>query len=476
LERISTEISISDIFGFINTNFVEHNNIKTIIIADESKFKSKFEEKAYLQIKEKLIGLTLDFKTNLFNVFPKIILSYKSDKKFYKLLNTHQEFAVFLFNSLEIKNIRTIIFILEILKEIHSTCDNKLVTLHTEKIIFFSTIITKEYKDGKLTISNENDNKGLDKINDNFYLNLNSQKLLSPEVEIPPQEPEEKFLIDFYNKYIKANPDKYYFFLSIFKFISSGILDYLLLNEELASVKIDSEARKEDIILNRMFNFKQLDDKEFDEYIPKFLSFVKSGTYNLYLYPSIFSFLYFFNKNQLIDISETKLFELFDSAVDNINRDIDVSDYEAQRISIFKTDNIEIKSYTDKILQIHKEISKNDDKVKFDEMLSLVSTGGEYYNYYNQYLMQSMFDIVDVDILYKHIVKTENRNFIKWQDFFEFRYRAVNCKEFLHTDYPIIVDLKTRLEQIINSEISQLRKFHINELIKVIAKVIKKLK
>ena len=59
LERINTKLNISEVFGFINTNFVEHNFTKVIFLCDESKIK---ENEIYKQSKEKIIRRTVYFK------------------------------------------------------------------------------------------------------------------------------------------------------------------------------------------------------------------------------------------------------------------------------------------------------------------------------------------------------------------------------------------------------------------------------
>ena len=65
LERCS--INISDLLGYIN-QFVEHQNLKIIILADESKIS---DNKDYLNFKEKLVGKT-------FNILPDFENALKS--------------------------------------------------------------------------------------------------------------------------------------------------------------------------------------------------------------------------------------------------------------------------------------------------------------------------------------------------------------------------------------------------------------
>ncbi|MFB5087051.1 P-loop NTPase fold protein [Psychrobacillus sp. PGGUH221] len=57
LERISG-ITLEELFGFINSNLLEHTNMKVIILSNESEI---LEKERVVKIKEKIIGRTLNF-------------------------------------------------------------------------------------------------------------------------------------------------------------------------------------------------------------------------------------------------------------------------------------------------------------------------------------------------------------------------------------------------------------------------------
>ncbi|MEL7119298.1 MAG: P-loop NTPase fold protein [Bacteroidota bacterium] len=99
LERLSPEYRYEDFLGFINSNFVEHEGIKVIIICNEEEIISKEredkkEEKTkYEVIKEKVIGRTLAFKVDIKDAIPSFVYSFKElNFTFYKCLKEHQEF------------------------------------------------------------------------------------------------------------------------------------------------------------------------------------------------------------------------------------------------------------------------------------------------------------------------------------------------------------------------------------------------
>ena len=73
--------------GFINTNFVETNQIKTIIIANETEIKN---EERYKRIKEKTISRTLNFDKNSVSI-GEIFKRYKTDTDYFNFLEKKKE-------------------------------------------------------------------------------------------------------------------------------------------------------------------------------------------------------------------------------------------------------------------------------------------------------------------------------------------------------------------------------------------------
>jgi Cdc6-like AAA superfamily ATPase len=68
LDRKSDELSIQDIMGFINS-LVENQGVKIIIIANAKEIEDELTSK----IREKVVGVTLQYKPNVSDVFDQII-------------------------------------------------------------------------------------------------------------------------------------------------------------------------------------------------------------------------------------------------------------------------------------------------------------------------------------------------------------------------------------------------------------------
>jgi len=98
----SCSIDIATVFGYIN-NFVESQNIKVVIIANEDEINAK--EKDYKRIKEKLIGKT-------FEIFPdhksalNDFLSQVNDQEILKIIQDNIDFILNLFEKSKCENLR----------------------------------------------------------------------------------------------------------------------------------------------------------------------------------------------------------------------------------------------------------------------------------------------------------------------------------------------------------------------------------
>lgn len=83
-ERAS--IDYNKLLGYIN-DFVEHDNIKVIILTNEYELMKKVNSDEYLKLKEKVVGNTYSFKQNYSDVIRNLIKTYKKDREVYDLMN-----------------------------------------------------------------------------------------------------------------------------------------------------------------------------------------------------------------------------------------------------------------------------------------------------------------------------------------------------------------------------------------------------
>lgn len=201
LERCN--IDINQVFGFIN-NLVEHNNIKVIIVANQSEIgkltlvrdlpqkylvvlnenleldnncntSTKNDEKkalkeeslkqyteklfsndiVYEKVKEKLIGITIHYRVDLENVYPAIIQNYTTDEKTKIYLENKKDIVISMFQKKQHYNLRTMIFAIMSFEKFFIVLDKidfqneKYITDQKDRILEYCIFISIHLKLGK---------------------------------------------------------------------------------------------------------------------------------------------------------------------------------------------------------------------------------------------------------------------------------------------------------------------------------------
>src|ERR1035437_1132488 len=114
LERC--QIPMKEVLGFIN-NYVEHKNLKTIILADETNIDPNQE--GYSNIKEKVIGRILNFELDISSTLPLLLKKYKlTNSTFFDFLINRQTYIVDILKEYEQVNLRIICFYLDVLEKL----------------------------------------------------------------------------------------------------------------------------------------------------------------------------------------------------------------------------------------------------------------------------------------------------------------------------------------------------------------------
>jgi hypothetical protein len=148
LERCE-KTSLHNILGSLN-NLIEHENVKIILLADETKIKGKFSS-----FKEKVIRYSLQFKQDI----PKFIEQYaKNDivnERYSKFINKHIYLISNCLDKGQHENLRTCKFIIDSFEKIHSLIlvlklDKEMQKNILERILFFYSIYAIELKKGNL--------------------------------------------------------------------------------------------------------------------------------------------------------------------------------------------------------------------------------------------------------------------------------------------------------------------------------------
>lgn len=318
LERISKNIDLKDLLGFILNELLEKLRCKVIILSNSSEIKN-FDD--FKKIKEKVINRTIKFTYDISTIEQQILK--KSNNLFI------QENSYWIKNIIEIYqktednsgvNLRTLFSVIESYNFIESNLRDDIDALETDELklnikksLFLNIfVITREYKLGTLTEENIKQLKRL--INTKYFYSFNENK----------SENIAELIIDkYHNKYEIF--DNYVFY-------SESICSYILLGyfngtDYVSSWKnVISNVSTEISNLDKMNDFRRLNDTQLKNIQQRVLQDVRSNTFDTIELITVYGRFYNFNKMDLvliddnyIDLIESKIIESYSNNGQNID-------------------------------------------------------------------------------------------------------------------------------------------------------------
>lgn len=306
LDRISKELTIDELIGFINT-MVEHENNKVIIVADEVEVEN---QELYKQVREKTIGSIVEYPDNFETAFDEILQSKYSRiaPSFYEhLMNVKP----IIYNQFQIGNcvsLRTLIYFLNHYRKVYEALDNmqkkepREIEVQQRKMhltLKFTCAACIEFKSGTLSYRFK---RGIDdmlsinkKLTDDFtkqmWRNTKAGEINDSPDNLPLEEME--YPQQFVTKYFRTW--EYHYLKSAYDFVTGGNeLDKVLLLSELQFIddKIANPSDSERVY-NRLSTPQvfDLNNQEYQELSEKMLSYAENGDYPLQKYLNVFAYL-----------------------------------------------------------------------------------------------------------------------------------------------------------------------------------------
>lgn len=302
LERASKDFPIENLIGYIN-NLTENYDLKALIIGNTD----EIESETFKKIKEKLIGVEIEFDNNIKLVFDNIVKKKfhedESNKNTYeKFLKKEKDFICSFFNE-DYKNIRTLLIVLESYKHIYSAIiglNSKPLEGYRDDLIkstlLFTIAITIEFKKGNLS------KKDKDKMSYEILATLDFKNLLGGNENIQEGAKEKE----------EINPKKLrneYYIGSIYRFYET-IFDYIVGIDTFIEKKFIKEAKQKYGIsqnenlpdcykaLNEISTdviFK-ISNEDYIERLKKVLQCAENGEYELNSYVGVY--------NRIIDFED----------------------------------------------------------------------------------------------------------------------------------------------------------------------------
>lgn len=482
LERISNKVNVDEIVGFINTQFIEHNHIKTIVLTDLSK--GNLKKKKNKKILEKYFERTIIFKFNVENIVEDLSLNYKgSAKPYYKFLVKNKSYIIELLIDTKIENIRTIKFALRILKDVFNNIKEKELNKLSKEMILFTFAVSNEFKDGRIT-SEEIDNP---KIFTNIFLythKLGLYDIINDSSNIPDTLDNESFKYwdYFYKKYItEKRKNDYNFISSIYKYILLGMFDRVLFKKDIENIL--GVTTEWDDVYNKLYEFRVLSNKEFKSYYEAVLKYVEAGQYNLYEYLNIFVLMNTFLKNNLLVISGDKLINSFNKGLEikSLNGFDEYSEESFRHMNRYKNikeeDSIQIR---DKVIDIHNQNKHHNLKNKVTKLFKGMKEGkSDLYKDYNKIAIEPIISNFSAEKLLKLITEAEPSLLVSIENFISYHGKNIKDGTFNDDDkkkekieLELLLTRLKEYEETLNIKDLPVTKYNVKKIIKSIKSIL----
>ncbi len=290
LERKNKNLNIEELIGYINSLVDE--GVKVLIISNENLLLKNEEE--YKNLKEKTVGICVDFIPNRLLLFQEIKNKRYSSFPVFNVFLSKLEISQIKLLELIKDNYRHYIYSLDVLQEIYSKIQNEIVDIkdeiskkvfeELENIAYFTIAIAVEYKSSNIKY------KDFELYKDDFLF-MQQMAQIDIETKEPVLPKADNSLGVFIKKY-NITESNYRFYSTIFNHIT-GYEEFTIKKFKTEFVKkfnlVKGEIDEKQLIYNKIFNRLSINltELEYKEGLEKIIQIAESGFYKPTQYLSI---------------------------------------------------------------------------------------------------------------------------------------------------------------------------------------------
>lgn len=488
LERVEQNY-LSKVLGLINS-FVEHQNLKTIIIGDESFILNAFnsdKSNEYKKFNEKLIRYTYNFQANITNVYESISGSF--DDNYKNFLQSKKDLIISAFRKVGEQNLRTLKFVLDIFRKIYNlpelNIEEKYYGDVIDRFLFFATVYSIEYKQGRTKELDE-----LKNLNNRFDLLLKMKvDLTENDIDEWSVENISVYEKEFVKKYLIDKKYRFEFCNAIADYIHNGYLnktDLIIQSEKIVDeLKRNKETRESEII-RKLGNIFILEDDELNSLIEETMKKVEKGDFDLIAYPNIFSFFvkleHFHLGNVVIN---DELYSKFEQGIDISKKQSNYNPLFRSQLPLWisSPNDRDAKNKYQKIADyaIEANESLNESEVK-DYAMAIVTlfNDGKVDEFYqkitnDKYAYTPIFSYISPDVIFESMVKSTNRTFYYFYNAISTRYESNTIDYKIVNELPFFSELSRLITDYLESEKSSPRTIKI-ALLETISQLVNEIK
>lgn len=301
------------VLGYINT-FVEHEGAKVVILCNEDGINNR-NKKVYREMKEKVVGNSLDYQPDYETVLSTLTNEYKDQedqKEFHGFLINNSKLILHLFKSSERNNLRSLRRAITALNMVFKTINEGCIdpNMLAEQLIYaVGTTAFELY--GRAA-----DAEKLRSIHKMDYMSLTgiSMRALRNDKAVEKTY-EEQFNERYFKQHDFLYPDKAVGCPPICDYMITGYLDKDSLLQW-AKKLTDEPDEKEQKVKHLTFNHRHMDDEEFERIKSQVLCYIESGDFpDIKTYIGLYYHFKFYVDADIVDLTQEKLLEKFKKGV-----------------------------------------------------------------------------------------------------------------------------------------------------------------
>lgn len=352
LERSS--LGYDTLLGFFD-KIADQNKLKAILVCNEDKINEKDKDEFYKTFKEKVVGLTIEYNSNMASEFDNIVECYVKDQQCKKCLYEYKYHLLGIFKNANSCNLRTLIFICKRFVEMY---------VYTIKIY---------------------DKYDTDANNKANFLYEFISAITGSSILIKEQNKKNEFK-DNYNvlSFVNENQSTSSAYMA-YKFIDD-YLAYYYYDETIISKVIKEFTGKAELeragivgLINSIYNID--DDVVAVKELNKVLEEVEENKFNINIYPKILDNIFILTKTLMNDDKIRELKETIKS--NTLER---IAEFSSFSWTTFEYHDSEAKEFKNELYKYLKE-----EKIKFDssEWLSIFENDSYFVEKFGTYMQKN---------------------------------------------------------------------------------------
>lgn len=469
LERISDTLSIKEVFGYINSNYLEIQYAKVIFVSNDAEI---YEKEAYNLTKEKIIGKTLSFKNISSDIVEDIFTSvYEEQTDFMKFFADNKgnilEAVYFVLPKLNLRTIRFVFDTFNIFynQTKHIVKDPTDLERIMQTVFLNILIVSAEYKEGNIF--------SVDQMafahGESIYFSKTFNKKDEASFE-------KNFIDRYYGKSNFIN-NYVYFFEAITQFILDGFTDMEEYGKQVSTYlsKLKRACGSGDNLdpIQILNDFRTFSEDKVREAQQNILQKIENGEFLASEYLGMYSLFSYFEEIDLILVEENKD-SIFKKGFEIAFQKWMPNSYEYPHWREREKEGNFYYEMKDALIEKNKKLKAEQVKENITQWIKEVIEGDLNAETYKKVEFENnLFKIlIELNVVEEYVVN--NKVFVNHlTGFLHHKYLQVsNAKDFYSQEIPFIEQFIEQIEHFApKSKIDRIFNFNISELVEQLKKV-----